>query len=229
MVNLIRSRHTRKTIRKRLRSNAYRAFRSLNRAGVRNLPGYRRGPSYLGQALSAFSRAIQCQRRLARLAPRFFNSAVVDRDARDREERQRWRAIWEPILTKVYGPAPDSAPRADPLADRPPLPGPRTQRAVERELAGWNFWMAAGRLAMHRHKQRRPHALPSFSQLARLISIHFDFARLACGLDSRTPEPPPPPNLPNWEEDLARAYGPDSPNRNRDRNPNLQPECVVKP
>ena len=201
-------RRTRKTIRNVLRSKNIRTWRSLNRAGVRSLPGYRHGPSDLSQALTAFSRAIRCQRRLARLAPRFFDSAVVDREARDRQERQSWMAMWEPVLTKVYGLKPDSAPRADPLADLPPLPGPRTQRAVERELAGWNFWMAAGRLAMDRHKQRRPHYLPSLTQLARLTSIHFDFACLACGLDSRRPEPPPPPNLPNWEEDLARAYGP---------------------
>ena len=201
-------RRTRKTIRNVLRSKNIRTWRSLNRAGVRSLPGYRHGPSDLSQALTAFSRAIRCQRRLARLAPRFFDSALVDREARDREERQSWMAMWEPVLTKVYGPKPDSAPRADPLADLPPLPGPRTQRAVERELAGWNFWMAAGRLAMDRHHQRRPHYLPSLTQLARLMSIQHDFACLACGLDSRRPEPPPPPNLPNWEEDLARAYGP---------------------
>jgi len=60
---------------------------------------------------------------------------------------------------------------------------------------------------MDRHKQRQPNYLPSLTQLTRLISIGHDFACLACGLDSRSPEPPPPPNLPNWEDDLARAYG----------------------
>jgi len=200
-------RRTRKAIRKVLRSKNIRTWRPLNRTSVRSLPRCRHGPSDLSQALTAFSRAIRCQRRLARLAPRFFDSAVVHREARDREEQHRWMSTWEPIPRKVYGPAPPSARRAGPSADLPPLPGTRTQRAVERELADWEFWMAAGRLAKDRHKQRRPHALPSFSQLARLISIHFDFARLACGLDSRTPEPPPPPDLPNWEEDLAKAYG----------------------
>ena len=200
-------RRTRKTIRNVLRSKNIRTWRSLNRAGVRSLPGYRHGPSDLSQALTAFSRAIRCQRRLARLAPRFFDSALVDREARDREERQSWMAMWEPVLTKVYGPKPDSAPLADTLADLPPLPGPRTQRAVERELAGWSFWMAAGRLAMARHKQRRPHALPSLTQLTRLIKIQNDFARLACGLETCQPKPRSPLNFSRFEEDLERAYG----------------------
>ena len=201
-------RRTRKTIRKTLRSNIIRTSRSLNRASVRSLPGHRRGPSDLSRALTAFTRAIRCQRRLARLAPRFFDSAVVDREAREREERRRWRATWEPILNKVYGTEADSAPEPNDMSDSPPLPGPRTRLAVERELAGWDFWMAAGRLAMNRHKQRRPHALVSLHQLARLMKLGFDFARLACGLETSQSQPPPPPNLPNWEEDLARAYGP---------------------
>lgn len=201
-------RRTCRTFRNASRSTTIRTWRSLNRAGVRCLPRHQRGPSDLSQALTAFSRAIRCHRRLARLAPRFFDSAVVNREAREREERQRWMASCESALRKVYGPAPDSAPRANPSAELPPLPGPRTQHAVERELAGWNFWMAAGRLAMDRHKRRRPHYLPSLTQLARLISIQHDFGCLACGLDSRRPEPPPSSNLPRWEEDLARAYGP---------------------
>jgi hypothetical protein len=68
------------------------------------------------------------------------------------------------------------------LSDHPPLPGLRTQHAVDRELAGWDFWMAIGRLALDRHHQRRSRALPSLSQLARLIKIQADFACLACGL-----------------------------------------------
>jgi len=207
MVKPASTRRTRKTVRNTLHSNAYRAFRSLNRAGVRNLPGYRRGPSYLGQALTAFSRAIRCHRRLARLAPRFFDSAVVDREARDREERRRRMAYLVPILNRVYGTDVDSAPQLNAMSDHPPLPGPRTQHAVERELAGWDAWMAVGRLAMDRHQQRRPHALPSFTQLARLIKIQTDLGCLACGLETSQPEPPAPHNVPSFEEDLARAYG----------------------
>jgi hypothetical protein len=65
--------------------------------------------------------------------------------------------------------------------------------------------MAAGRLAKDRHRQRRPHAIPSLSQLIRLIRIYTDFSRLACGLETRQPERPAPPNVPNFEEDLARS------------------------
>jgi hypothetical protein len=66
----------------------------------------------------------------------------------------------------------------------PPLPSPRTQHAIEGEWAGWNFWMTLGRLALGRHQQRCPHALPGFRQLARLLKIGTDFGRLACGLPS---------------------------------------------
>ena len=207
MVKLVPLMRTRKTIHNTLRNNVLRTWHPLNRARVRSLPGYRPGPSELSQALTAFSRAIRCHRRLAKLAPRFFDSAVVDREARDREERRRWIASWEPILRKVYGPEPPSAPLAVSASDRPPLPGPRTQCAVERELAGWDFWMAAGRLAMARHKQRRPHAVPSLTQLTRLIKIQTDFARLACGLETCQPEPMPLLNFSRVEEDLERAYG----------------------
>ena len=92
----------------------------------------------------------------------------------------------------------------------PPLPGPRTRRAVERELAGWDLWMALGRLALARHQQLRPHALPSFSQLARLLQIGFGFGRLACGLDPRQPAPPALSNSRDFkeaEQALGRSYG----------------------
>jgi hypothetical protein len=59
---------------------------------------------------------------------------------------------------------------------------------IERELAGWELWMAVGRLAMARHQQRHPHALLSFSQLTRLLQIAFDFGRLArTPLESNVP------------------------------------------
>jgi hypothetical protein len=189
------------------RSLTIRAWRSLGRPGVRSLPGSSRGLKDLSEALSAFGRAIRCHRRLARLAPSFFDSAVVDREARERLERRRWMESWEPILEKVYGPAAASAPRADPMEDQTPLPGPRTQRAVERELAGWQLWMAVGSLALARHRQRRPHAVPSLIQLCRLIRIGTDFGRLACGLETCQPAPPVPPDGPDFEEALARVYG----------------------
>ena len=90
-------------------------------------------------------------------------------------------ATWEPILDKVHGPSRDPDQRPRETDDFPPLPGLRTRQAVERELAGCNCWMALGRLALARHKLRRPHALPTFNQLACLLRIGFDFGRLACG------------------------------------------------
>ena len=67
-----------------------------------------------------------------------------------------------------------------------------------------------GRLALARHQQLRPHALPSFSQLARLLQIGFGFGRLACGPDPRQPAPPALPNSRDFKEAepaLARSYG----------------------
>ena len=98
------------------------------------------------------------------MPPRFFNSTVVNREAQERDEQRRWMATWEPILDKVYGPSRDTDRRPkEEDDDLPPLPGPRTRRAVERELAGWDFWMTLGRLAIARHKLHRPHALPTFT------------------------------------------------------------------
>ena len=114
---------------------------------------------------------------------------------------------WEPLLEKVYGPRTASERRADTMDDGPTLPGPRTQRAVERELTAWDFWLAAGGLALVRHRQHRPHAIPSFSQLSRLIEIGTGFGRLACGLETCPPAPPVLSDVPSFEEALWRAYG----------------------
>lgn len=183
--------------------------RSLTRACLRTLPGCPRRLVHLAHALAAFRRAISCHRRLARLAPEFFDSAVVEREAREREERRRWMASWEPALRKAYGPATASTPAADMDLDLPRLPGLRTQWAVELQLAGWTFWMAAGRVAFRRHQHCRPHALLSLAQLARLLQLAQDFGCLATGLG---PDPPVPAvaNLGNQcLADLERAYGMD--------------------
>jgi len=202
---------TRNLLRRTWRSPAVRAWRPLTHSTVRSLSGCRRRPNDLSQALTAFQRAIRCHHRLAKLAPSFFDSAVVDRETRERNERRRWMESWQPLLDKVYGPSRDSDPQPSMVPDySPPLPGPRTRRAVERELAGWNFWMAIGRLAMARHHQRYPHALPSLSQLARLLQIAFDFSGLACGLEPRRPASPASYNVPDFgeaDQALARAYG----------------------
>jgi len=142
----------------------------------------------LSQALTAFTRAIRCHRRLARLAPRFFDATTVARAARDRAGQRRWMAIWEPALHKAYGHDPSADSTPDPDLELPPLPGVRTQRAVDRELAGLDFWMTAGRTAMDRHHQRRPHALPTLSQIARLLRVAFDLKQVAIG--SAADDPP---------------------------------------
>lgn len=167
------------------------------------MPGFRRGPDDLAQALTAFTRAIRCHRRLARLAPRFFDSTVVNRERQEREEQRRWMALWEPALAKAYGVDPDPLPAA---AELPPLPSLRRQRVVDRELASWKFWMETGRLAWDRHHQRRPHALMSLTRLARLLQIAMDFGRLAVGRPA-LPETSFASRDANFMADLERAYG----------------------
>jgi hypothetical protein len=66
----------------------------------------------------------------------------------------------------------------------PPLPPPKIQRAVERELALWTFWLVTGHLAFERHRRRRPHTLVGFSRITRLLELGFALARLASGADS---------------------------------------------
>src|SRR5262249_58325794 len=104
------------------RPASHTPLRRLNRACLRALPGHRRTPDgfHLSEALTAFRRAIRSHRRLARLAPRFFDSAVVDREALERAERRRWAASWEPALAKAYGCQP--APPPDPAPDLPAVP-----------------------------------------------------------------------------------------------------------
>lgn len=204
-----RSRHLRRSSRSPLRRALRRPLRRLDGSCLRALPGHRRGPGDLAQALTAFTRAIRCHRRFARLAPRFFDATVTNREARHRAELRRTSGLSAAALHQVYGPAPN-LPFANPEADLPPLPSRRTQHAVERELAGWDLWMAAAELAWVRHRQRRPHAVPSLTQVARLIQIAIDFGALACGLPSAdgTPEPS---RFDNYLADLERAYGQRSP------------------
>jgi hypothetical protein len=88
--------------------------------------------------------------------------------------------------------------------------------------------MATGRLALDRHQQRRPHALMSFTRLARLLQLAMDFGLLACGQ-------PAPPELSfedryaNCMADLERAYGPASPPSADTENPAVSPDSPVKP
>jgi len=196
----------RSTARRCCRRHCRRHWQSLDRPHVRTLPGFGHGPNYLAQAIGAFRRAIRAHRRLARLAPRLFDAAVVDRERREREEQRRKMAIWEPMLRKVYGPDSPSERPAERWEDRPPRLHPRTERALALEYANWNFWFTAGRLALEHQRQRRPHALMSLSRMAGLLDIAFALGRLACGLDSNHPEPEPLGDS-RWEADLERAYG----------------------
>lgn len=163
--------------------------RRLDRSCWRALPGHRRGPDELSQALTAFTRALRCHRRLAKLAPRFFDAVVVEREVRKREKQCQWRALCKLLLDQVYGCDTDPAPSPDPAAESPPLPGVRTRRAVERELAGWDFWMAFGRAALARYERGRSHALLGLGQLARLLRIASDFGTVASGINHPKRQP----------------------------------------
>ncbi len=183
------------------RSTIRRTSRALTRTRWRT-------PDDLSAALNAFARALRASRRLARLAPAFFDSAVVDRERRATTARNRWMALWQPDLDRVYGTG--STP-PDPVADLPALPSKKIQQAVDCELASWDLWMAAGQMAMEQHQRRRPHELMSFSRLVRLIKIGVDFGRLSAGLDSALPNKAPTDDDHDYKQalaDLERAYGP---------------------
>jgi len=192
-----------------LRRNFRIHVRRLTRSSIRNLPGFRPGPDDLSQALTAFRRAIHAHRRLARLAPEFFDATEIDRLAHRRQKAAEWMALWEPALNAAYGPSPPGQSRSDPLEDLPQPPkSRRTQRAVEREFADWRFWMTAGRLALARYQHRRPHDLPSLTRIARLIQIGFDFAHLAWGsFDRKAADAEESFRHAQALADLERAYG----------------------
>jgi hypothetical protein len=219
-------RRRRKASRPTLRRNVRSHVRRLDRLCIRNLPGFRRGPDDLAQALTALRHAITAHRKLARLAPEFFDSTEIDRLAHRRKADAEWMATWEPALNQDYGLPPPEEPRRNPLADLPEPPkSPRTRRAVEREFASWQFWVAAGRIAMARHQQRRPHALLSLSRIARLLQIGFDFAKLACG--SYDPKADKSLNHDQALADLERAYGHPIPGEHTD--PPQETTAVAEP
>ena len=182
------------------RSTLRRPFRHLNRAGLR---GRRRGPDDFTQMLTAYGRALRAHRKLIRLAPSFFDAAVVDRERENRAEQRRWMAMWEPVLAKVYGVDPK------PVADHsawPSLPSPAIQRAVDRQLAEVQLWLGEAHAARERHRQYRPHAVPTLTQLARLLDRAFELKKIVLGLDS--PNPLPEKITYDYEfTDLKRAYG----------------------
>jgi hypothetical protein len=162
-----------------------------------------RAPDDLGDALTAFGRVLRARRRLAKLAPRFFDEAVIEREASNRAEQRRWMALWAPAFASVYG-AQSAIPAA--TNELPPLPPLRTQRAVDCQLAAVQLWMEIGQTAMKRQQQRHPHAIPSLHRLARLTEQAIDFKKLALGLDSPNPLPEKITYDDDWP-DLKRAYG----------------------
>jgi hypothetical protein len=191
--------------RKPLRRNVRSPARHLYRSCIRNPPGFRNGPDDLSQALAAFRQAIRAHRKLARLAPEFFDATEVDRLAHRRKQDAEWMALWEPALNKAYGLPPDQASCRNPRRDLPRVPAsPRTRRAVERELASWRFWLAAGDESLQRYRQRFSRRLLSLSRIAQLLEIGMNFRRLACG--SFVPDPEDSSHAQSFA-DLKRAYG----------------------
>ena len=190
-------------------------LRHTSRPTVRSTVGRRvrvpfrtlaRSPDDLGAALVAFGRAVRAHRRLARLAPRFFDSAVVERERRQSEARRSWMAECAAALAKVYGTEPPPPPGPD--ADLPPLPPPKIQLAAEHELTLCELWLAEGHLALERHRRRRPHALPSLNRIARLLELGFALRLLACGADSSLAQPESETDIrERVMADLKRAYG----------------------
>jgi hypothetical protein len=188
-----------------------RTFRRLNRCVVRlNVhctPDRWRGPDELSAALSAFRRAIHCHRRLARIAPRFFDATVIAREEYERAARLRWLQSWEPAIAKAYGHDPDPAALAALVAAPPPKPSLRTQRVLKRELAGWDHWMAIAGIALQNYRRHRPHALPKWTQLVRLIETAFELKRL--GISSFEPDlEKEQAETAEYEAMLKRAYPP---------------------
>lgn len=175
----------------RIRLRSRRLSRSNNRTLTTraNDPLLRRvipraqGPDHLSKALTAFARAIRCHRRIAKLSPRHFDSAIIQKDLRDKIDMARRTAWILPMLNKAYGLPPDTPAGIEPEDFPPPLPHWRTQRCVETELAQLEVWLNIGKDEMDRWRIRRPHATPSFAQIARLIHIANSFASLACGTE----------------------------------------------
>ncbi len=184
--------------RKTTRFTARRTGRNVNRACLR---GRRSGPDDFAQMLTAMGRVVRAHRKLARLAPSFFDAAVVARERENRAEQRRWLEMWEPALARAYGVAPEPV-----RIPGPPLPAPRIQRAVDRQLAELQLWLSAADAAGERHRQRQPHALPSWSRLARQLELAFDLKKMVLGLDS--PNQLPDKIVYDYElTDLKRAYG----------------------
>ena len=181
-----------------------RNLRSLNRRLTRHATrmaggGPRpRAVNHLAHALLAFQKAIRARRRLMRLAPHVFDSAVVDREAAAQAQAAVIQAGCEEALTKIYGPAAPSPPIDAPSTDAPtsvlcpPLsPWPRSRRtrqAIARAMDARELWFEVGRTAFRRFQTRQPHLRLGLSTVARLLSVANAFGRRATGLDTTQPK-----------------------------------------
>lgn len=200
---MVKSRHPRQAGRTSCRRRLRPHFRYA--AGCACLP------NYLVQALQALYRVTCCQRRLARLAPAYFDAGVVLARALDQVERRKQMDLWLPALEKVYGPFTEAERQKyiDDLYALPPLPSPKVQREVDLECARFDLWLASAEMALDASRRHQPHKLPSLGQIARLLSLASDLGRLACGLETRTQLPSDFSLVRSFQENLERAYGSD--------------------
>jgi hypothetical protein len=171
-------------------------------------------PNTLDTALACFRRAIRAHRRLARLAPSFFDSTVVERERREQEVRRRWLDQCQLALHKVYGTALDPFAR---VPEHPLLPGPNTRVAIERELAAWRLWLCLGSDALQRSKLYHPHSVVNLITLARSLETASALGHLATGVDS-TRAQSAAAFYTTVLADLHRIYGKPLANENTDVN-----------
>jgi hypothetical protein len=189
-----------------------RLNRSLDRpvthwlnSGARPAP-----PNYISRAIAACRRVVRARRRLMKLAPEDFDAAVVDRRAREAAESEAIQAEFRSAIARIYG-VEESA--------LPPRPvrgtvrrNARTQAAIARELSAGEAWLTVARESLQQFRQRRPHTIPSLSQIAGLVDVASRLGRLSTGLEttSRAPSAPPEPNV-SFRDALQRIYGDKSP------------------
>jgi hypothetical protein len=159
-----------------------RCNRSLNRRGIRALVKGAGSTRDLTAACLALNRAIRAHRRLVKIAPDVFDPVVVRREAREREEAERWRQEWEPALNKIYGPDPNPS-KVD-LQDQwssDSFKSPRLKAAIEFHLAESELWLKSGTAALQRFQQRHPRSPISAFAIARLLETASRLGELACG------------------------------------------------
>ena len=189
-----------------------RLNRCLNLTLGRSITRGRQHCDYLAAALVAYTRAIRVWRRLMKLAPHTYDAAVVHWAEQERLERLAWRKKWEPAIQKVYG-GDRCPPEPQPWPERPE--NPRTRRVIEREQTKRALWMEIARKAMDDFKKFQPHAVPTLTQIARLLDVGITFGRLASGLETTQPRPEDHPSgYLDFEAALQKIYGtplPDEP------------------